>query len=275
MNTAMSKEVGKSKAHRPATDKSALTIPHAGLPGEATPLGWVAPRQQLTFDEWVGAGKVLGRATSSLHWLLGDWWCYGRFDYGDRCKALASSGIGLSLQTLSNYGSVSRAFATCSRRREALSWTHHAEVCTLAAREADALLDRAEREKLSTHALRLLVADRHAEEFAAREAMMNEPPYGAEDIDTAPPVPSLPPLPPAPQQRLTNEPLLRLNTAVAMLNDLLRVPPEKLVAVHASPPHLRVLAMFFDNIAAAKEGKPAKALPGADADEGEATTRSK
>jgi hypothetical protein len=182
--------------------ESALTIPHAGLPGEATPTGWRAPRQQMTFEQWASVGKIFGRATTSMRWLLGDWWAFGKFDYGDKCRALAASGIDLDAHTLTNYSSVCRAFSTMSRRRDILSFGHHEAVRTLSAREADALLDKAEREHLSRHALRLLVDDRHAEEFSDREAMLNEPLYG-EDIGATPPLPSLPPLPPVP--RSTNQ----------------------------------------------------------------------
>jgi hypothetical protein len=190
-----SKTETKSSA---AINKSALTIPHAGLPGEATPTGWIAPRQQMTLDQWASVGKIFGRATTSMRWLLGDWWAFGKFDYGDKCRALAASGVDLEVQTLANYASVCRAFSTTSRRRESLSFSCHEAVCTLSPREADALLDKAEREHLSRHALRLLVADRHAEELADREAMLNEAPYG-EDIGAAPPLPSLPPVPPVPR----------------------------------------------------------------------------
>jgi hypothetical protein len=191
----------------PATDKSALTIPHAGLPGEATPTGWIPPRQPMTLDQWAGVGKIFGRATTSMRWLLGDWWAFGKFDYGDKCRALAASGIDLDVHTLTNYSGVSKAFSTMSRRRDILSFGHHEAVCTLAAREADALLDKAEREGLSRHALRLLVSDRHAEELASREATLAEPPYGAEDIDAAPqrPLPAVPPIPPSTNQPDTDQ----------------------------------------------------------------------
>jgi hypothetical protein len=72
--------------------------------------------------------------------------------------------------TVANYANVCRAFSTTSRRRDVLSFGHHEAVAALPAREADKLLDQAERERLSRHALRLLVDDRQAELLADQQA---------------------------------------------------------------------------------------------------------
>jgi hypothetical protein len=60
---------------------------------------------------------------------------------------------GPSFQTLMNASAVARRFET-SRRREALGFSHHAEVAPLPAAQADALLDAAEAEGWSTRVLR-------------------------------------------------------------------------------------------------------------------------
>lgn len=52
-----------------------------------------------------------------------------------------------------NCAAVSRSFET-SRRREVLSYSHHVEVASLPPDEADELLDKAEREGLSTREVR-------------------------------------------------------------------------------------------------------------------------
>jgi hypothetical protein len=186
-----------------ATNKSVLTIPQAGLPGEATPTGWRAPRQQMSFDQWASVGKLFGRANTSVRWLLGDWWAFGKFDYGDKCRALAASGIDLDAHTLTNYATVCRAFSTMSRRRDILSFAHHEAVCVLSARKADELLEQAEREKLSRHTLRLLVADLNAEELADGEAMINDEP----ELETSPQQP-LKPLPPVPRSTEQDQQIL-------------------------------------------------------------------
>jgi hypothetical protein len=74
-----------------------------------------------------------------------------------RETAAAAHGIfGRGFQTLMNAASVCRSFET-SRRREALTFTHHLEVAALPPKEADMLLDKAEAESLPPQMLRDLV----------------------------------------------------------------------------------------------------------------------
>ena len=84
---------------------------------------------------------VLG---AGLMWWVGDYWIYGEKNYGDR-KAIVDdpNWQGPSFQTCANAASVCRAFET-SRRREVLSFGHHAEVAALDVKEADRLLDWAQ-----------------------------------------------------------------------------------------------------------------------------------
>jgi dsDNA-binding SOS-regulon protein len=97
--------------------------------------------EDLSFEEWEETGQKLNRAAGSLAWWVGDWWRFGEHKYGDR-KAIvkADDWQGPSFQTCANAASVCKKFET-SRRREALSFNHHAEVAALPPDEADALLD--------------------------------------------------------------------------------------------------------------------------------------
>jgi hypothetical protein len=63
-----------------------------------------------------------------VSWWIGDWWAFGEQRYGDR-KAIteADDWDGPAFQTCADAAMVCRAFET-SRRREVLSFTHHAEV---------------------------------------------------------------------------------------------------------------------------------------------------
>jgi hypothetical protein len=187
-------------------------------------------------------------------------------------EPIEASCIDLSLQTLMNMGVVARSVKPTARR-EVLSFKHHVQVASLPPDEQESWLDVAIEQSWSAAALREAIAQHKDGDHAlsaADHADAHEQGEPKEQKLATPPPPPLPPVPPVSRapQRPTNEPLLTLNTAIAMLNDLWRVPPEKLVAVHASQPHLRVLAMFFDNIAAAKTGRtvrPPPSLP----DEGE------
>lgn len=98
-----------------------------------------------SFEQWAETGRSLASANKVLHWWIGDWWAAGSHRYGERAKVAAQGIFGREFQTLANLASVCRAFTT-SRRREHLSFSHHAEVAGLPPTKADELLDRAERE---------------------------------------------------------------------------------------------------------------------------------
>jgi N6-adenosine-specific RNA methylase IME4 len=115
----------------------------------------------LSFKDWLALGHQLHLLERAHGWWIGDWWKYGednagrwKWKYGER-KALVASAEwqGPSFQTCMNAANIARAFET-SRRREVLSFTHHAEVCGLDAADADRLLDAAEVERWSAMELR-------------------------------------------------------------------------------------------------------------------------
>ena len=95
--------------------------------GRVDRLTWKLP-DDLSKDKWIEAGIVLARIGAGVMW-----W--------DR-KAIVDdpNWQGPSFQTCANAASVCRAFET-SRRREVLSFGHHAEVAALRVKEADRLLD--------------------------------------------------------------------------------------------------------------------------------------
>ncbi|MGP3966793.1 LmbU family transcriptional regulator [Streptomyces sp. 6N223] len=106
----------------------------------------------LPFDEWEQAGLKIFRIAESSCWCLGDWLLYGKSRYSDRYRK-AIEAAGLDYQTLRNYAWVARQFELW-RRRENLSFQHHAEVAGLPSEEQDQWLDRAEREGWSRNKLR-------------------------------------------------------------------------------------------------------------------------
>jgi hypothetical protein len=110
------------------------------------------PKDQ-SFDDWVDTGRRLCASSQVINWYIGDWWAAGQHRYGARAKVAAEGLFGKEFQGLMDVASVCRAFPT-SRRREALTFTHHREVAALPPEEADTLLVRAEDERLSTRELR-------------------------------------------------------------------------------------------------------------------------
>jgi hypothetical protein len=109
-------------------------------------------RRGLCFDAWAGVGRRLGRVSNASSWWLGDWLLYGERAYGRRyADALAVTR--LDYQTLRNYAWVARSFEP-SRRREDVSFQHHAELATLPEADQDLWLERCQRHGWSRNELR-------------------------------------------------------------------------------------------------------------------------
>ncbi|WP_243866222.1 LmbU family transcriptional regulator [Actinophytocola oryzae] len=106
----------------------------------------------LTYNGWERAGVQLSRILDSSAWCLGDWLVCGQQHYADR-YVRAVDAAGLDYQTLRNYAWVARRFQL-ERRREQLSFQHHAEVASLDTEEQDRWLDRAEKGRWSRNELR-------------------------------------------------------------------------------------------------------------------------
>jgi hypothetical protein len=106
----------------------------------------------LAPEGWVGWGRWLGMVDRASGWWLGDWVRYGNARYGERYK-LAARITGYDGHTLMNMAYVASRFET-SRRREELSFSHHAEVAALPREAQDLWLDTAVIAQLSVRALR-------------------------------------------------------------------------------------------------------------------------
>lgn len=107
--------------------------------------------EDTTYTAWEEFGRVLGRMERSVQWWMGDWWRFGERKWGERAAQAVDSSW--DFQTWANAGWVAGAVET-SRRREVLSWSHHAEVAALSPAEQDDWLDRAEAESWSRNDLR-------------------------------------------------------------------------------------------------------------------------
>jgi hypothetical protein len=106
----------------------------------------------MSFAEWVAHGRRLGVMGRGVGWWLGDWLRFGNTAYGERYGPAASM-TGYDRQSLMNMVYVASRVEP-SRRREKLSWSHHAEVAAFEPAEQDAWLDRAEGDQLSVRCLR-------------------------------------------------------------------------------------------------------------------------
>lgn len=148
VTSALDSNGGLPARRRMAIGLSARSVPdHIFIPR----VGLQLPRQ-LPFDEWVGIGRQLSALDSLSAWGLGDWLAYGEEAYNGRYRN-AIEQTSLDYQTLRNYAWVSRRFSI-SRRRETLSFGHHAEVASLSEPEQEFWLRKAESLSWSRNRLR-------------------------------------------------------------------------------------------------------------------------
>jgi hypothetical protein len=118
-------------------------------------------RPGMRFEAWATLGCRISGITNACAWCLGDWLVYGEQTFGPRYKT-ALAATSLNYQTLRNYAWVARRFEV-SRRRDTLSFQHHAEVAALPEPHQDLWLLRAERSRWSRNELRRrLSAERRA-----------------------------------------------------------------------------------------------------------------
>jgi hypothetical protein len=122
---------------------SALAAPgrqgagHVVLPAT----GLHMPRR-ISFEKWLEVGRQLSAVVTSSAWCLGDWLVYGETAFTGRYRD-AVERTSLDYKTLRNYAWVARRFPL-PRRREGLSFGHHAEVAGLPEPEQEYWLRKAE-----------------------------------------------------------------------------------------------------------------------------------
>jgi len=130
-------------------------------------VAWI-PGKDIDVHKWVRAGQRLGAMTRCSQWWLGDWVRYGTVRWGEKYKE-ASRITGYDIQSLRNIAYVAGRVEV-SRRRDNLTWSHHAEVSSLAPEEQDRWLDLAEAQKMSVSDLRIeLRSARRAEKRSTEE----------------------------------------------------------------------------------------------------------
>jgi hypothetical protein len=134
---------------------------------KTTTVAWIPPGN-LDVREWVLAGKRLGAMTRCSQWWLGDWIRYGTSRWGEKYKQAAKV-TGYDVQTLRNIAYVAGQIPA-SRRRDNLTWSHHAEVCALACDEQERWLDLAAEQRMSVADLRLELRRQRREENDAASA---------------------------------------------------------------------------------------------------------
>lgn len=112
---------------------------------------------RMPFATWKALGARIKVRSDPSSWWLGDWLVFGRQQYGDRHKeALAVTG--LDAQTLDTFAAVALRFSP-ERRRENLSFQHHADVHAMPDATQDHWLNLASRNDWPKAELRIRIRD--------------------------------------------------------------------------------------------------------------------
>jgi hypothetical protein len=119
---------------------------------ELTRVGWT-PSADIGLHEWSAVGRRFGEIGRCSQWWLGDWIHYGNAKFGERYSRAAKL-TGYDAQSLMNMVYVASRFEIY-RRRENLSWSHHATVAALDVGDQEYWLSRATADRLSVADLRV------------------------------------------------------------------------------------------------------------------------
>lgn len=110
-----------------------------------------------SFDNWQECGEFIKKAEGAVQFWLGDWIKYGEGHYGEMyTQALEDTGY--EYKTLVNDKYVASKIES-SRRRDNLSFSHHAEVADLPPADQDKMLDIAEKDNLKRGEFRKVVRE--------------------------------------------------------------------------------------------------------------------
>jgi len=123
---------------------------------ELTRVAWL-PRGEMALAEWSAVGRRFGEIGRCSQWWLGDWIRYGNHRFGERYTRAVKL-TGYDAQSLMNMVHVASRFEI-SRRRENLSWSHHAVLAALDLESQEYWLDGAVSERLSVADLRTELRD--------------------------------------------------------------------------------------------------------------------
>jgi hypothetical protein len=119
---------------------------------QLTHIAWQPANADLPLLDWLLVGRRFGLIGRGVAWWIGDWLRFGNQRYGEK-YARAAAVTGYDVQSLMNMVYVASRFDP-PRRRDVLSWSHHAEVAALDEPEQDDWLDLAAEERMSVRALR-------------------------------------------------------------------------------------------------------------------------
>lgn len=110
---------------------------------------------EMNFEDWMGLGGKLRTMHGAIHFWIGDWLIFGERKYGEMYSQ-AISETEYNYKTLANDKWVASRIGF-SRRRENLSFDHHATVAEFEPEDQELLLNQAEEKKLTSSKFRKFV----------------------------------------------------------------------------------------------------------------------
>jgi len=144
-------EPGAASAARPPRNPTAAAAVAPVRRVMVTGVGLRFP-ERVDFGTWEQVGQKLARIANCSAWCLGDWLVYGSYKYSERYRQVLAA-VELDYQTLRNYAWVARRFEL-ARRRDRLSFQHHAEVASAPVEDQERWLEQAEADGWSRNELR-------------------------------------------------------------------------------------------------------------------------
>jgi hypothetical protein len=142
----------RTRQPEPAPAPAPQPAPARRHSAELTKVAW-RPATEIELSEWSAVGRRFGEIGRCSQWWLGDWIHYGNLRFGERYTRAVKL-TGYDAQSLMNMVYVASHFEI-SRRRESLSWSHHAAVAALDLDSQEYWLGRALADKLSVADLRV------------------------------------------------------------------------------------------------------------------------
>ncbi len=159
----------------PSKSHSTQAQPGKSRASDLSRVAWLHS-EDMDHSEWVAAGRRLGAIGRGSQWWIGDWIRFGAAKWGEKYTEAARI-TGYDHQSLRNLAWIAARF-DLSRRRDKLTWSHHAEVAGLELEEQEAWLERAIAEKLSAADLRVEVRS------VRRGQMVSEANGGEREVDS-------------------------------------------------------------------------------------------
>lgn len=141
----------------------------------------------LSFERWASVGLALQAMLRSCQWWVGDWFNYGESHFREHSAQAVALATGHEEKTVWNCASVARRYST-SRRREVLSFSHHAELAGLSDKDQDTWLDLAEAEGLTRRELRIRLSEARSRGLTSPPTLLSLEESGVPTLDPGLPI---------------------------------------------------------------------------------------